>query len=177
MKVWRFTTLFSKRNTTFLNPFFPVTLSHWHWPWVMHILQMVQRVTCKKNSLQSSSIYNFPKNKRNLPCCVSFETKCTLFDKLYFTCCPWYSETLYWFPYLYTCCKVFHWNLIQDGKLHIIYTIVWVVMCNIQGRCAVWKERIEKCKPFPVMSNANPKLYINSYTVIVVMYSVNFSLW
>ena len=40
-------TLFFKRNATFLDPFFPVTLGHWPSPRVMNICQMVLRVTCK----------------------------------------------------------------------------------------------------------------------------------
>ncbi len=39
-------TLF-KRNATFLNPFFPVTLGHWTWPRSCTFCQMVLRVTCK----------------------------------------------------------------------------------------------------------------------------------
>ncbi len=64
-------TLFFKRNATFQDPFFTgdpgsLTLTPGH----VHFV--------KWNTLQSSSIYTLPKNKRNFPCCISFEGECIL---------------------------------------------------------------------------------------------------
>ncbi len=71
---WFIHTLFFKRNATFLDPFFPVTLGHWPWPRVMYTLLI--RPLAKWRTLQSSSIYTLLKKKRYFPCCVSFEGEC-----------------------------------------------------------------------------------------------------
>ncbi len=76
-------TLFFKRNATFLNPFFTVTLGHWPWPRVMYILS---------NTLQTSSMYTVPKKKRNFSCCVSFEEECRLRRQV--RAPLWFSPTL-----------------------------------------------------------------------------------
>ena len=62
-------TLFFKRNTTFLNPFFLVTLGHWPWPRVMYILSNGFESNSQKTPLQNSS--RASRNPR------LFLTKCT----------------------------------------------------------------------------------------------------
>ncbi len=48
------TTLFFKRNATFLNPFFPVTLGHWPWPRAMYILLNGPESNLQKPRTQTS---------------------------------------------------------------------------------------------------------------------------